>query len=101
MFSKGFNIKIILKPKLQGPRPATFVGFKGVMSLRKDDNEKKSNEKFDIHTMHLSEDGKQFIYEHEKFISHLYPDKADNCTIGYGHKIHDGPCNRADKKIFK
>jgi lysozyme len=51
-----------------------------------------------------SEEGQEFIKNHERFIETLYDDLGPgkgNCTIGYGHKVHDGPCDgRAEETEF-
>lgn len=42
----------------------------------------------------ISKVGLDFIKRHEGFRGQLYNDPTGNCTIGIGHKLHDGPCNR-------
>lgn len=51
--------------------------------------------------MQLSEHGAQFIAHFEGFRSHLYDDPHGNCTIGYGHLVHMGPCNGSEPEQFK
>jgi GH24 family phage-related lysozyme (muramidase) len=46
--------------------------------------------------MHLSENGKQFIYAHEGFSPQIYNDIGDNCTIGYGPLVHLNKKNGLD-----
>jgi len=47
-------------------------------------------------TQALSPDGEQFILEFEGFSSKLYNDQAGHCTIGVGHLVHHGPCNKTE-----
>jgi lysozyme len=50
---------------------------------------------------HLSDQGAQFIGHFEGFRGNLYNDAANNCTIGYGHLVHHGPCNGSEPAEFK
>jgi lysozyme len=50
--------------------------------------------------MSLSNNGFQFIRSFEAYRRHLYNDAAGNCTIGYGHLLHLGPCNNADRAQY-
>jgi lysozyme len=51
-----------------------------------------------------SNEGQEFVKDHEIFIETLYDDLGPgngSCTIGYGHKVHDGPCDgRAEETEF-
>ena len=52
----------------------------------------------EIKTLSISDKGKQFIKDWELFKKKMYDNDGDNnsdgnCTIGYGHKIHDGKCD--------
>jgi RHS repeat-associated protein len=40
--------------------------------------------------------GLKFITAEEGLKTHLYPDSANNCTVGVGHLVHLGPCNGTD-----
>jgi lysozyme len=40
------------------------------------------------------------IKKFEHFEPNLYLDGAGNCTIGYGHKLHDGGCNDDDRAQY-
>ena len=44
----------------------------------------------------VSTRGLKFITAEEGLKTHLYPDSANNCTIGVGHLVHLGPCNGTD-----
>jgi lysozyme len=58
-----------------------------------------SNRRRDTLATHIrmgSLNGTQFIANCERFMPGLYNDAADNCTIGYGHLIHLGPCTDSD-----
>ena len=48
----------------------------------------------------LSDRGLSFIERHEGFVDHLYNDSAGNCTIGYGHLLHQGGCNSSDRARY-
>ena len=55
--------------------------------------EKKiSGERVDPKTLKLSEKGKQFIKDWEKFEAKPYNDSKGYCTIGYGHLIKKEKC---------
>lgn len=45
----------------------------------------------------ISKAGLELIAGFEGWRSTLYDDVADNCTIGYGHLVHAGPTNAADR----
>jgi RHS repeat-associated protein len=45
---------------------------------------------------HLSVNGVAFISHCEGFVGHLYNDQTNNCTVGYGHLVHLGPCTASD-----
>ncbi|HEX8121198.1 MAG TPA: lysozyme [Solirubrobacteraceae bacterium] len=45
----------------------------------------------------LSEAGVAHIKSYESFVPSLYEDQGGHCTIGYGHKLHDGGCTSADR----
>jgi RHS repeat-associated protein len=38
----------------------------------------------------------KYLKKIEVFVPNLYEDGGGNCTIGYGHKQHSGPCNEND-----
>jgi len=44
----------------------------------------------------ISENGLNFIAEHEGIEYNLYNDPAGHCTIGIGHLVHRGNCDRSD-----
>jgi lysozyme len=44
----------------------------------------------------VSEDGLNFIAEHEGIRYNLYNDPAGHCTIGIGHLVHNGNCDGSD-----
>ena len=48
----------------------------------------------------LSARGLAFIERREAFVGHLYNDSNGNCTIGYGHLVHLGGCNAADRAHY-
>jgi lysozyme len=43
-----------------------------------------------------SDKGVQFIAQFESFVPSPEPDPVGNCTIGFGHKLRDGPCTAED-----
>ena len=47
-------------------------------------------------TLHVSADGTRFVASFEGFRPNLYNDPANHCTIGYGHLVHQGPCNGSE-----
>jgi lysozyme len=49
----------------------------------------------------LSDEGVEFIARLEGFRSKLYNDPAGHCTIGYGHLVHQGPCNGSEPAAFR
>jgi lysozyme len=52
----------------------------------------------------LSDDGARTLLEDERYRGKLYDDDGNggNCTVGYGHKVHNGRCNgRASEKPFE
>jgi GH24 family phage-related lysozyme (muramidase) len=55
----------------------------------------------DVKDMNLSEDGEDFLFSWEGGWSDIpfddAPDGAGDCTIGYGHKLHDGKCDERDQ----
>lgn len=42
----------------------------------------------------------QFIADYEQFRATPYDDAGDQCTIGYGHLIDDGPCTQAHRDSY-
>lgn len=44
----------------------------------------------------ISQDGLNFIAEHEGIKYNLYKDPAGHCTIGIGHLVHTGNCDGTD-----
>lgn len=46
----------------------------------------------------ISTRGVHAIAHFEGFVNHPYPDYYGNATIGYGHKLHDGPVTDADRR---
>ncbi len=54
--------------------------------------------------MNISQNGLEFIASFEGFADHLYndPSPAGHCTIGIGHKLHDGNCDgRANEQPYQ
>lgn len=51
--------------------------------------------------MELSDVGARFIGSFEGFSATLYDDPAGHCTIGYGHLVHEGPCNGSEPAEFR
>ena len=49
----------------------------------------------------ISDNGLQFIANHEGMILHIYNDPANHATIGIGHLIHYGPINGSEPEEFK
>jgi lysozyme len=49
---------------------------------------------------HISASGLDFIKRWEKFMANLYNDQGGNCTIGYGHLLHMGGCDAADRRAY-
>ena len=53
-----------------------------------------------LDNMKTSDVGYNLIKKYEKFVPKLYSNdgggRGGNCTIGYGHLIHTGPCTSAD-----
>lgn len=53
-----------------------------------------------LDNLKTSEVGYNLIKKYEKFVPKLYSNDGGggggNCTIGYGHLIHEGPCTPAD-----
>jgi lysozyme len=47
--------------------------------------------------MDLSDSGLRALSHHEGYVSDAYDDEAGNCTIGYGHLIHTGPCDEDEQ----
>jgi GH24 family phage-related lysozyme (muramidase) len=50
--------------------------------------------------LQLSSAGTSFIATFEGFRATPYNDLANNCTIGYGHLIHMGPCTSGDRSTW-
>lgn len=52
-------------------------------------------------TMQISQDGIALLVQYEGFSPTLYndPSPAQNCTIGYGYKLHDGPCDGRAEEV--
>jgi GH24 family phage-related lysozyme (muramidase) len=48
----------------------------------------------------FSSAGARFIAAFEGFRSAVYNDPSGNCTIGYGHKLHNGNCTSSDKSTW-
>ena len=48
----------------------------------------------------ISDNGLDFIKTWEQFRSNLYNDQGGHCTIGYGHLVHLGGCNAADRTTY-
>jgi GH24 family phage-related lysozyme (muramidase) len=46
----------------------------------------------------LSDDGFEFILSHEGLMTHLYNDSQGHCTIGVGHLVHFGKCDKNNPK---
>ncbi|MEP6805384.1 MAG: peptidoglycan DD-metalloendopeptidase family protein [Flavobacterium sp.] len=75
-------------------------GYKNTFEINKGDRR-------EIKSLRLSDKGKQFIKDWESFKKKMYDNDGDtnsegNCTIGYGHKIHDGKCDgSASEDKFK
>ncbi|MBV8598904.1 MAG: lysozyme [Actinobacteria bacterium] len=44
----------------------------------------------------VSADGVRFIARFEGFRPRLYDDAAGNCTIGFGHLVHEGPTDGSE-----
>lgn len=51
-----------------------------------------TTDRVDVNTLSLSEKGKQFIKDWEKFEPLPYNDSEDYCTVGYGHLIARDKC---------
>lgn len=51
--------------------------------------------------MEISADGIAFIKQFEGFMPKLYNDTGNNCTVGYGHLVHMGPCNGRSAEEFE
>jgi GH24 family phage-related lysozyme (muramidase) len=49
----------------------------------------------------VSDAGLDFIIAREGNPRQLYNDSVDACTIGVGHKVHDGKCNGSEPEKFK
>lgn len=75
-------------------------GYKNTFETNKEDRK-------EINSLSISDKGKQFIKDWELFKKKMYDNDGDinskgNCTIGYGHKIHDGQCDgRSSEDKFK
>lgn len=75
-------------------------GYKNTFETNKEDRK-------EVNSLTISEKGKQFIKDWELFKKKMYDNDGDinskgNCTIGYGHKIHDGQCDgRSSEDKFK
>jgi len=41
------------------------------------------------------------IARHEGIQLHLYNDPSNICTVGIGHKLHDGPCNGSEAVVYR
>jgi GH24 family phage-related lysozyme (muramidase) len=53
-------------------------------------------------TERISDAGLRFIGRKEGFVDHLYDCPANCCTIGYGHKVHNGPTDgRASEAPYR
>lgn len=46
--------------------------------------------------MKLSDEGYAFLVRHEGKRNQPYDDALDNCTVGIGHLLHEGPCTEAE-----
>jgi RHS repeat-associated protein len=55
---------------------------------------------FTLGVSSLSENGLRFIAQWEAFVPNPYNDAANNATIGYGHLMHYGPVNEADRQQY-
>jgi len=67
--------------------------IKSFTSQNKPDDEKKDiNGRVDPKTLKISNKGKQFIKDWEKFEPKAYNDSEGYCTIGYGHLIKRKKC---------
>ena len=53
-----------------------------------------------VYARKTSEDGLKFIAFYEGFSNSAYPDALGNCTVGYGHKIRDGACQKGDWPLY-
>jgi len=47
-----------------------------------------------------SDDARKEVRQFEGFESKLYNDASGHCTIGFGHKLHDGSCSQEDKENY-
>jgi GH24 family phage-related lysozyme (muramidase) len=45
-------------------------------------------------------EGMQFIAYWEGFRNSAYSDLLGHCTVGFGHKLHDGPCKEGDWPLY-
>ncbi|KUJ59999.1 hypothetical protein AR687_20475 [Flavobacteriaceae bacterium CRH] len=72
-------------------------------SNNSDASKNNSQTRVDPKTLKTSDKAKKFILDYEKFKPNLYNDdaKEHHCTIGYGHKVHSGPCNGSESEEFK
>lgn len=50
---------------------------------------------------YLSDSGINALEKMEGFSEKPYNDAAGHCTVGYGHKIHNGPCKGDEKSVTK
>ena len=60
-----------------------------------------SNIKVNHENKRISNNGLNFIADHEGIILHLYNDPANHATIGVGHLVHHGPINGNEPEEFK
>ncbi len=49
----------------------------------------------------VSDKGIAFVARQERFSGKPYNEFGRNCTIGYGHLIHHGPCDGSEPEAFK
>jgi RHS repeat-associated protein len=60
-----------------------------------------STERKNTDELSLSDEGLEFIKDWETYQPDLYDtDGGGNCTIGYGHLLHTGKCNDADRQKY-
>lgn len=54
-----------------------------------------------VPTRYLSEASIQEMKQNERYMRYVYDDDGGcNCTIGYGHKLHDGKCTSKDRARY-
>jgi GH24 family phage-related lysozyme (muramidase) len=58
------------------------------------------SQRSELKALSSSDDARKEVRQFEGFESRLYEDASGHCTIGFGHKLHDGVCTQEDTKKY-